>query len=76
MIEFLQNDYGTYFTDVMEPHDGQAPVKLLEFIHYTMIIHDEQLCDPIAYRACKASHIYSLLRRLTVGLERHESIGL
>lgn len=76
MKDFLGVDYNTYFTDAMELQVGSASAQLLEFIHYNLIIFDVQMCDPTAYRACKASHIYSLLSRVTVGMERSEVIGL
>lgn len=68
--------YDSYFTDAMDLQDDRLSAKLLEFIHYNIIFFDEQICNAAAYRASKESHVYSLLRRLTVGLERSEVIGL
>lgn len=68
-------NYDTYFTDAADVPGGRQ-ADLLEFIHYNIIFFDEQINHPTAYRASKEAHVYSLLRRLTVGLERSEAIGL
>ncbi len=73
---FLGDDeYRKYFT---EPPDNSATrrAKLLEFIHYNVILYDKHIIDARDYRASKEAHVYSLLSRLACTGNFHLDSGV
>ncbi|KAH9008729.1 hypothetical protein EDB84DRAFT_1446759, partial [Lactarius hengduanensis] len=67
-------EYGRYFQDLPSGATGRM-ASLLEFIHYNVILFDEQICLTRAYRSYKERHVYSLLRRLTLNEEGGDAVA-
>jgi hypothetical protein len=68
--------YSTYFTDKQDGVPTPARLTLLESIHYNLILFDKQILSSIAYRVNKEAHVYSLLSRISVGVEGSDAISL
>lgn len=47
-----------------------------EFLHYNVILYDQQMLYAPAYRANKGAHIYSLLRSIALDKESGDKIVL
>lgn len=65
--------FGTYFTDHLE---GSSHHTLLEFLHYNIILYDQQMLSGSAYRPNKEPHVYSLLSRISLEQENRGNINL
>jgi hypothetical protein len=66
----LGNDvYLQYFSDPSVPTPTSRSANLLEFLHYNVVLFDTQMRNVTLYGLNKESHIYSLLRPLTLAVE-------
>lgn len=64
-----------YFMDQLDD-PTLADKTQLEFIHYNLILYDQQIFNTIAFRANKVAHVYSLLSHISFRVEGGENISL
>ncbi len=69
VVKHLGVRYNEYFGD---PADDTA--HFLEFIHYCVILLDNQVVSSQAYMANKESHMFALLNRLSELFVRDDTV--